>query len=323
MSNIIHLNLNDWPNELPNDKAIPPKSGARKRKGAVPDAIVPSERSSLSQPPPKLRDATPLRSVSAALDVLREFGKSNQPIGVMEIARKQGLGKSHCSKLLATLRASGFLQQDPVTRLYSVGIEAFALGVQYVRNHELARVALPIMRHVADVCGCSTTLSVLHDLNIMHIQIVEGALTREGRLRTGVWIPFHASSAGRIILSRRSEDELERLFQQRPLERFTEQTVVNVADLIASLRRARKDGYAITRGQTLDGSAAIAVPIFDSEQKICASLGILLPEHLSGEEEALTLLGPLRDGAREMSLRNGALNYPYAPQQSDQSNAEL
>jgi len=298
---------------VPKDEAIPSASGSRNHKTATPAVAVPSQLGSKKTAPAKPSDENPLRSVTAALDLLKEFGKSNHPIGVSELARRQGLGKSHCSKLLATMRASGILQQDPVTRLYSVGIGAFALGIQYVRHHELARLALPIMRHVAEVCGCSIVLSVLHGLDIMHIQIVEGVLTREGRLRVGVWIPFHASSAGRVILSRHSEDAVRELLQQRPLERFTDKTIVDAPNLLAALRQARDEGYALTRGQTLDGSAAIAVPVFCSAQKICASLGILLPEHLSTEESALTLLGPLRDAAREMSLRNGALNYPYAP----------
>ena len=60
-------------------------------------------------------DTQVLASVSNAARLLKEFGKGDREIGVSELARRLGIGKSTTHRLLHTLTVERLLEQDTET----------------------------------------------------------------------------------------------------------------------------------------------------------------------------------------------------------------
>ena len=73
-----------------------------------------------------------VQSVLRALDILCLFQKSEE-LGVSEIARLMGLGKSTTYGLINSLVSRGFLEQSSATKKYRLGIRNFELG-RYVQQ---------------------------------------------------------------------------------------------------------------------------------------------------------------------------------------------
>lgn len=63
-------------------------------------------------------DTQVLASVSNAARVLKEFGKDRTDLGVSDLARRLGLGKSTTHRLLHTLTVEQLLDQDPESGRY-------------------------------------------------------------------------------------------------------------------------------------------------------------------------------------------------------------
>jgi DNA-binding IclR family transcriptional regulator len=252
-----------------------------------------------------------MKSLSSALRILSEFASHQEPIGVVELADRLGVQKSTASKVLKTFRDWGFLTQDATSKKYSVGLNAFALGNNYVNANQLSRDSLPIMRKLVDETGHSAVVSVLQGSDIIHVLAVEGRLFVDGRWRVGRWMPYHTTSAGKVLLAFGPPERIDLLLKTRGLPAITPNTITEPRKFRAVVQKALKSGYAVSRSETLPGSSALAVPIFNDGPHAIATLGLICPEHLLTETEETRLLPPLQRAARELSLRFGAGIYPF------------
>ena len=116
--------------------ATSPTRGAyARRRSAASGATAARATGQCAAAPSAKVDKPQMKSLSTALQVLREFVTAQQPFGVVELSERLGLRKGQISKILRAFRQQSFLEQDPTTRKYSVGINAFALGNNFVNSN--------------------------------------------------------------------------------------------------------------------------------------------------------------------------------------------
>jgi DNA-binding IclR family transcriptional regulator len=252
-----------------------------------------------------------MKSLETAIAVLKQFTQAKGDLSVAEIAAATGLNRSHLSKILSEFRDGGLLVQDAVTRRYGVGVGLFELGVKYANGSEVARNALPVMRELVDRCRHSATLSILNDDHVLHLMAVEGPLYLDGRWRVGGWLPIHATSAGKVLIAWLDHAELAALLKRITLHRITPLTVTDPKLLRRQLEEIRASGIALTRGESAPGLAALAVPIFDSADRVHAALGLVIPDQLFDAADVNRLRADLVRAARALSLKLGATTYPF------------
>src|SRR5881628_3470736 len=75
-----------------------------------------------------------IQSVSHALDVVEQFNGNVDEIGVTELSKRLKLHKNNIFRLLATLEARGYIEQNRVTENYRLGLKCLQLGQNYVRQ---------------------------------------------------------------------------------------------------------------------------------------------------------------------------------------------
>jgi len=172
-----------------------------------------------------------MKTLDTALSILELFLTEEHTLSVTEIAAVTGLPKSKVSRLLAVFRQRGFLEQDSESRRYKVGLVAFEFGSHYVKSHPLAHEALPIMRTIVDACGHSTTLSIMNGDTVLHLMAVEGPLYTEGHWRVGNRLPFHATSAGKVLIAGLDAAMLYDLLGRNEMKPITSLTTVDEATL--------------------------------------------------------------------------------------------
>ena len=68
------------------------------------------------------------QSLARGLLILKTIADSQGEVGVRELGRLLDIDKSIVSRLLITLAEHGFIEQNPVTRRYSIGTIAFEIG---------------------------------------------------------------------------------------------------------------------------------------------------------------------------------------------------
>jgi len=252
-----------------------------------------------------------MKSLSTALRVLLAFTEAQQHQSVGGLAQRSGLTKGQVSKILSTFRAFGLLQQDPQTRLYSVGIQAFALGSRFVNYHPLCHEALPLIRRLVDRTGHSARLSVLSDRQIIYLLQVDGPLLSDTGWRAGMYLPPHATTAGKVALAFLDEATREEILAELAMPQLTPKTITDKDELRRQLVQIAEAGYASSRGESTAGLGATSVPVFATRNELIAVLSLAYPEHLVDRKDEPKLAAALHEAARTLSHRMGSGAYPF------------
>ena len=83
-----------------------------------------------------------IQSVSHALDVLEQFNGTVDEIGVTELSKRLKLHKNNVFRLLATLEARGYIEQNKLSENYRLGLRCLQLGPDlYSSNGLIAAIA--------------------------------------------------------------------------------------------------------------------------------------------------------------------------------------
>src|SRR5258707_14072874 len=90
-----------------------------------------------------------IQSVAHSLDVLEQFFGDVDELGVTELSKRLKLHKNNVFRLLATLEARGYIEQNKASENYRLGIKCLHLGRRYIHHMGLLRQARPILADVA------------------------------------------------------------------------------------------------------------------------------------------------------------------------------
>lgn len=237
-----------------------------------------------------------LRSVGTALDLLECFA-SDVELGVSDIARRLGIAKSTAHRVLSTLRTRGFVEQDPHSGRYRLGLHLFELGHLAQVRHPLREVARPICLDLGRRTGLTVNLSVLEGADVVFIERIESADTR-GLNESGRRLPAHVSSSGKAIAAWNNEFALARVAAGFPPR--ARATVRTAAEWEAVLRMVRKRGYATSEDESYDGVSSVAVPIMSPPVPVNSALSFFGRTH-DVEPRLPLLVQVLQRSARRMA----------------------
>jgi IclR family KDG regulon transcriptional repressor len=215
-------------------------------------------------------------SVQKALQILLAFVPRNNEMGTSEISKRLGLHKSTVSRLLNVLTSYGFLQHDAKTRKFRLGITAakISTAIKQSLGEQLIGIAQPHLDDLRNEIGETVALEVwVGNITIMAYRAEVLRLRRVFLLRPGDRVDIHVSAGARVILAFLAPHVVESVLQG-PFERYTENTIVDPNILKEQIRKARDEGFAISRGERHPDSNIIAVPIFDYEKRPVAAISL-------------------------------------------------
>jgi DNA-binding IclR family transcriptional regulator len=228
-----------------------------------------------------------VQSIERAFAVLGTL--ANGPIGVTEVAERADLPKSTAARLLASLAREGVVEQVPGDTAYRLGPRLATLASGVMPNRSLSMLARPSLATLADAAGEAAGLAI-PDGDVAHyIDQVDTPKAVSIRDWTGSRIPLHAVSSGQVLLAFRPATSLQR-YLGRPLERFTDRTIVTGDALLERLRAIRRDGYTWAREEFDEGISSVAAPIADANGEVVAAVHIHGPSYrfpVPGTERAM------------------------------------
>lgn len=247
-----------------------------------------------------------IQSVAHALDVLEQFFGDVDELGVTELSKRLKLHKNNVFRLLATLEARGYIEQNKATENYRLGIKCLHLGRRYIEHMGLVRQARPILADVTRRCRESTYVAVYRREGVVPLEAVDPE-DRAVRITSpvGVTLPLHCTAVGKAHLAFDTDEQLKSSLPE-DLHRYTERTITDRAQLLAQLESVANNGYATEVGEYLEEVSSVAVPIRDYTRSVVGSLAVSGPMHRVGEERIVTEIAPLiLEAGRELSHRLG------------------
>ncbi len=219
-----------------------------------------------------------MKSVTRSLRILEAVAQ-HQPVTVGELTKIFGLPKSTVQRTLVTLAEAGWLRASRKdTTRWEIGARVLAVRPAALQGSSLFAAAREPMVRLRDQVNETIHLSVPDALDGM---VVVDRVDCAHAVRTfhaiGDLSPLHATAVGRAILAHLPKQDVEELLAGG-LERFSDTTPVDPAELRADLGRIRTEGYAVNDNQFRPGVCAIAAPVLDEDGTPLASVAISMPD---------------------------------------------
>jgi len=248
-----------------------------------------------------------MKTIKTALQILQAFNEGTERKTVSELAQRFGMPRSQVSRILSSFREFGWLDQDPRSRSYSVGLSAYVFGSRFVQFHPLTRQALPILRGIVDRSGFNTTLSILDHLKPLYLLGIAGQVPVDIASNFGSYFPFHATAAGKVLAAFAVPGVRERMMNEASFDRLTRRTICDRQQLATELENAFRLGYAASDGERVPGIGALSVPVIGRHGELIAALGIAFPTKMVDHDDYEYQVAILKSGAHTLSERiNGA-----------------
>ena len=187
--------------------------------------------------------ASQVKSATRTLDIIEYVVAHNRPLVAQEIAVALGIPVSSLSYLLGTLVDRGYLVRDG--RRYSAGP-----GLQRLQaspgGFSLAERAAPLVRTLRVQLNETTSIFVRSEWDVEAIITETSEQALRYSITTGARRPMHALAAGKALLARLPDDELDRYFSETEREKFTPSTITAEKALRKDIAEVRRTGFAVT-----------------------------------------------------------------------------
>ncbi|RQD78720.1 MAG: IclR family transcriptional regulator [Candidatus Syntrophonatronum acetioxidans] len=215
-----------------------------------------------------------VQSVERALLLLEILSEVGEPTTLSELSEKANLNISTVHRLLHTLMANHFVEQDLNSGKYRLGLRLFEIGSKALYSLDIRQVAKPHLQEVVHKCNETANMAILEQGEVVYIEQVESQNTIKMFARIGSRGPAHCTAAGKALLAYQEMPELERIISSKGLPRFTDNTITEPDKLKEKLEKIRKQGYALDLEEMDEGVNCIAVPIMNHEGKVIAAISI-------------------------------------------------
>lgn len=208
-----------------------------------------------------------------ANSILSLFSADRPEMGPAEIAKLLRRPRSTIYRILGNMSEEGFLDYDPVSGRYRVGMRLAMLGELARTSTSLQRVAHDILLDVSEDTGEMSTLMVLSGDEGVTVDVVESYHPLKIPAHLGGRFQLHATAGGKVLLAGLPEERLQKLLTT-PLSRLTPATITSPAVLRKELETVRARGYGMTEREWLEDVNAVAAPVKDHRARVIAAIGV-------------------------------------------------
>ena len=189
---------------------------------------------------------------------------------------------STASRIIAVLTKYNYLNQREKRGKYSIG-EIYLTFNNAINNKVKVRnIAIPHLNNLSRETNELSAIAFTNGTGEVSVEGFEDYVKPEGILRISMnevlgKTPIHCSSLGKIILASFLDSEIKDYFDRTELHQYTPNTIIDVNKINSTLRKVRKEKFAMDNEELFLGVRSIATGIEDSKGKVIGSIGIIAP----------------------------------------------
>lgn len=248
-----------------------------------------------------------VQAVVRALTLLEVLAEIGSPVTVTELAKKVGLKMTTVHRLLTTLLVRGFVEQDPQTMRYKLGIKSFEIGNSAMHSLDVRTVARPYLKELVDKVNETANLALFDNGEVVYIDQLESTNIVIVKMfaRIGSRGAAYCTGSGKVLLAGLPDEELKNLLNKMNFQRFTANTITDKEHLIKEIQKIREQGYAVDDAERDEGVCCIAAPIKNHDGKTVAAISVSGPNTRVNPDHLDLFISAVTETARQISLRLG------------------
>jgi IclR family transcriptional regulator, pca regulon regulatory protein len=215
--------------------------------------------------------------VDKGLQVLRAFYDRPTPLSLTDVAAATGMGRSAAQRFLYTLKALGYLRQNPSTRRYTLSPRVLDFGFAYLRNDSLVEKSFTYLLDASKRTDETVNLTELDGTEVIYVSRFPSRKVISVDIILGARLPIYCTAPGRAMLSQMAPSEAEAILARSNLIARTPFTEVAPARIMKRVAEARKLGYALSNQESYVGDISVASPVRDHTGRVLAAVNIAVP----------------------------------------------
>jgi len=244
-----------------------------------------------------------IEAVGKAVEVLWAFQGRSEGLTIDEAAAHTHIAKSSVYRLLCTLVDTGILNFEPESGRYFLGAQYFQLAAS--AEPDIKRVAEPFMRRLWMQVQETINLGVLNAGEVLFLSRIVSPHPFRLEMSTGGRSPLYCTALGKAMAAHLPWDQVERILQERKMQRLTSKTITNPRKFSDEMAKIRSIGYAVDDEEVVEGGRCVASAIFNAESRVAGALSVSGPATRISTARVPELASALKDTCSGISERLG------------------
>jgi len=212
--------------------------------------------------------------------ILASVAQASLPLSIEDLMHEIGTSLAVTRRAVRALEMEGFIVTDTQDGRYSISSRFLHLASLARSNYRLEQEIRPLLRELTRRTGETVTFNI-YEAGATHavcVLVEQSPAPLHYVVEVGERKPLHAGASGKAILAHLPEEAIRSYITETGLPPVTARTSTDPNKLLRELKRIRKQGYTLTRGQRLEGAVAIAGTVF-AGHVVHASLVVTIPAH--------------------------------------------
>jgi len=210
-----------------------------------------------------------VRAVDRAIDILQAVSRQPDGVKIAELEKQTGIARPTLYRLVRTLERRQLLRPCSDPTQYALDIGIVALAQPWMRSIDLLSRAEEALVSLAAQVEETVALCLHYGNTRVYVREIVSKHPLKYSRGLGVTESLVRGAGGLAILA--FEDEK---FISKQLAAVDAKERSRLRTEIAAIR---KQGFAVSKGQIMEGATAIAAPIFDGANRVIGSVGIYGP----------------------------------------------
>mgnify|MGYP001814882596 FL=1 len=185
-----------------------------------------------------------------------------------EICERLDIHKSRVYTILNTLIGYDFVQKNPRTKTYRLGLGIVHLARNILNNLDIRDIVKTPLRQLAMETELTAHFGQIVGSNFYIISKEEGNADVGYNMRIGISHDITHGAHGKAIVAFMPESERQEILSRDYLCFYGDGQPFDMDDLLTELEEARINGYATDLRATNPNIIAISSPVFDGDETI-------------------------------------------------------
>ena len=244
-----------------------------------------------------------IKVIEKIMKIIEVIAGNEEGCTSREVSKILNLKVTTVHSIISTFHTLGYFEKDEKTKKYKISDKFLKIFYPLIQRNILLKTAEPVMKLLAEEIKESVVLVVFYkgerytiaEVSFQnHLLNVNLNVFKKGSC--------YETATGRVLLAYLDEKDLKDFVKRNGYPGEMWNNINTLEEMKKQLEKIRKERIEILMREE---TVAIGVPIFDSEGKVCASLGVYLPVIRFQGENRKKIIKELKKASEYITLKMG------------------
>ncbi|MEH7346037.1 IclR family transcriptional regulator [Bacillus sp. JJ1532] len=211
-----------------------------------------------------------MQTIDRAMQVTKALANNQDKmwLSITDLSKDCDLPASTMHRLLQAMKKHGLVQQDPDSKLYSLGNTWLEYGLQLYDSFDFVNLIRPEMEKLMLEAEESIYYSKSIGLESIVVERID-CPTNPIRIndQLGIRIPMNIGAANKTMLAHMPAEEMLKIVNLIVKEE-------EKMSFLNMLKQIRSQGYGISHGERTEGTSSVAAPIYNQWNDLIGAVSI-------------------------------------------------